>query len=285
MPTQRPRPTRRTDAGDRSRPRPAAEPEGERLQRVLARAGFGSRRVAEGLIRDGRVEVNGLVAELGRRVRVDRDRVAVDGVPIPADPELRYYALNKPAGVTSTLSDPHAEESLAGYLPRGPRVVPVGRLDRDSEGLVLLTNDGELAFRLQHPRFGVEKEYLVEVTGEVSRQAVRALTSGVELDDGMARAVRAGGIRRAHGRSSLAVVMTEGRKREVRRMLRTLGYPVRRLVRVRQGPIRLGRLGPGEWRELRPQEVGELYRTVSLDRAAVRRPGARGRTVVHHRRR
>jgi 23S rRNA pseudouridine2605 synthase len=285
MPTQRRRPTRRAEAGDRSRPPPAGESEGERLQRVLARAGFGSRRSTEELIRDGRVAVNGRVAELGRRIRADRDHVTIDGVPIPADPELRYYALNKPSGVTSTLSDPHAEESLAGYLPRGPRVVPVGRLDRDSEGLLLLTNDGELAFRLQHPRFGVEKEYLAEVTGEVSREAVRALTNGVELDDGVARAVRAGGVRRAHGRSSLSVVMTEGRKREVRRMLRALGYPVRRLVRVRQGPIRLGRLAPGEWRELRPDEVGDLYRAVQLERAAVRRPGARGRAVVHHRRR
>jgi 23S rRNA pseudouridine2605 synthase len=228
------------------------------------------------------VEVNGRPAELGRRVRLDRDRVTVDGVPVPADPDLRYYAFNKPAGVTSTLRDPHATESLAAYLPRGPRVVPVGRLDRDSEGLMLLTNDGELAFRLQHPRFGVEKEYLVEVAGDVSQQAVRTLTRGVELEDGPARAVRARLAGRAHGRSSVGIVMAEGRKREIRRMFRALGVGVRRLVRVRQGPIRLGRLAPGETRPLDGREVVELYRTVGLDRAAVRRPGARGGRVGHH---
>ena len=199
MPTQRRRPTPRAEA---RRPAAPEGPEGERLQRVLARAGFGSRRAAEELIRQGRVEVNGGVAELGRRVRVDRDSVTVDGAPIPADPALRYYAFNKPAGVTTTLSDPHAAESLVAYLPRGPRVVPVGRLDRDSEGLLLLTNDGELGFRLQHPRFGVEKEYLAEVTGDVSREALRALRQGVELDDGVARVLRARVEGRAHGRSS-----------------------------------------------------------------------------------
>jgi len=256
---------------------PPREPEGERLQRVLARAGYGSRRGAEELIAEGRVRVNGEVAELGRRV-LPRDRITVDGAPVPADPDLRYLALNKPAGVTSTLRDPHAAESLIAYLPAGPRVYPVGRLDRESEGLLLLTNDGELAHRLQHPRFGVEKEYLVEVEGDVSREAVRALMGGVPLEDGVARAVRVDGVRRAHGRSSLTVVMGEGRKREVRRMLAAVGFPVRRLVRVRQGPIRLGRLGPGESRALTAHEVAELYRTVGLDRARVS-------SVVHHRRR
>jgi 23S rRNA pseudouridine2605 synthase len=266
MPARKPRTT------------PPPERQGERLQRVLARAGYGSRRVAEELIAGGRVRVDGEVAELGRRVDPGRDRITVDGAPVPADPGLRYFAFNKPRGVTSTLRDPHAAESLAAYLPSGPRVYPVGRLDRESEGLLLLTNDGELAHRLLHPSFGVEKDYLVEVAGEISRDAVRVLTTGIELEDGVARALRVNDVRRAHGRSSLTMVMGEGRKREVRRMLAAVGFPVRRLVRTRQGPVRLGRLRPGESRALDRREVGELYREVGLDRAAVR-------AVVHHRRR
>src|SRR5207248_6769654 len=139
------------------------------------------------------------------------------GVPVPTRPDLRTFALNKPPGVTSTLRDRHAERTVADFVPPGERgVVPVGRLDRHSEGLLLLTNDGDLAHRLQHPRFGVEKEYLVEVEGDVSREALRALKDGVRLEDGVARAIRVGGVRRAHGRSSLTIVMGEGRKREVR---------------------------------------------------------------------
>ncbi len=239
----------------------------ERLQRTLARAGVGSRRTAEQLIAEGRVRVNDRVAELGDRVDPSRDLVTVDGVPIPADPELRYFALHKPAGVTTTLRDPHAERTLAELLPEGPRVVPVGRLDRDSQGLLLLTNDGDLAHRLQHPRFGVEKEYLVEVEGEISKGAVSRLTRGVELEDGPARAVRAGGVRRARGRSSLSVVMAEGRKREVRRMLEAVGHPVLRLFRVRFGPIGLNRLPSGRHRPLTPDEISALYAATGLSRA------------------
>jgi pseudouridine synthase len=226
-----------------------------------------SRRGAEELIVAGRVRVNDRVAELGDRVDPTRDHITVDGVPIPADPELRYFALHKPAGVTTTLRDPHAERSLAGFLPEGPRVVPVGRLDRDSEGLLLLTNDGELAHRLQHPRFGVEKEYLAEVEGDLTKTAAGRLTRGVELEDGVARAVRTGPVHRARGRSSLTVVMAEGRKREVRRMLDAVGYPVTRLVRVRFGPVRLDRLPAGELRPLSPEEVSALYETTGLPRA------------------
>jgi pseudouridine synthase len=244
-----------------------SEPREERLQRTLARAGIGSRRAAEQLIVEGRVRVNQRVAELGDRVDPKRDHITVDGVPIPADPELRYFALHKPVGVTTTLRDPHAERSLAELLPEGPRVVPVGRLDRDSEGLLLLTNDGDLAHRLQHPRFGVEKEYLVEVEGDLSKPAVSTLTRGVELEDGVARAVRTGPVQRSRGRSSLSVVMAEGRKREVRRMLEAVGYPVTRLVRVRFGPVRLGRLPAGKHRPLSPEEVMALYEVTGLERA------------------
>jgi 23S rRNA pseudouridine2605 synthase len=277
MPRQSGRPT---DSPERHTAEglPPRAAEGERLQRVLARAGFGSRRAAEDLIREGRVEVNGRVAELGRRVDPERDAITLSGVPIATHPALRYFALNKPAGVTSTMRDPHAESSLARFVPPGPRVFPVGRLDRDSEGLLLMTNDGELAYRLAHPKFGVEKEYLAEVEGVVSRGAVQRLVRGVDLADGPARALRARALRSGRGRSSVNVVMGEGRKREVRRMLDAVGFPVRRLVRVRQGPIRLGGMPPAASRPLDAPEIAELYRAVGLDRAAVR-----GR-VVHHRR-
>jgi 23S rRNA pseudouridine2605 synthase len=221
------------------------------------------------------VTVDGRVAELGDRADPSKASIAVDGIPIPANPELRYFAFNKPRGVTSTLADRHAGRSLTEFLPPGPRVFPVGRLDRDSEGLLLLTNDGELANRLQHPRYGVEKEYLAEVDGAFSRSAAGRLIRGIALDDGVARALRVEPVQRAPGRSALTVVMTEGKKREVRRMLDAVGHPVRRLIRVRQGSIHLGRLPPGTTRPLLPPEVAELYRATGLKRAAVRqRPGS-----------
>ncbi len=238
------------------------------MQRVLARAGLGSRRSVEVLIAEGRVSVNGRPAELGNRVDPAMDRITVDGVPVPTDPELRYFVLNKPAGVTSTLRDPHAERTVAAFLPPGePRLVPVGRLDRDSEGLLLLTNDGDLAHRLLHPGYGVEKEYLVEVEGEISRQAIGRLVRGVLLQDGPARVLKAALVERSRGRSALTVVMGEGRKREVRRMLAAVGHQVTRLVRVRIGPVRLDRLRPGEIRPLGSEEVMGLYRVTALDRA------------------
>ncbi len=244
----------------------------ERLQRTLARAGLGSRRAAEDLIREGRVKVGGRVAQLGDRVDPASDSITVDGAAVPAHPDLRYLALNKPPGVTSTLRDPHAARSLRDLIPEGPRVFPVGRLDRDSEGLLLLTNDGELAHRIQHPRYGVEKEYLVEVKGDVSRAALRRLTAGIPLEDGEARAIRATVVEARRGASAVALVMGEGRKREVRRMLAGLGFPVLRLVRVRIGPVRLGRTPPGATRPLSKEEVAGLYRVTRLDTAA---PGPR----------
>ena len=232
------------------------------MQKALARAGLGSRRACEELIREGRVTVNGRVATLGDRVDPSRDRVQVDGASIPLDPGLRYYALNKPRGVVTTARDPQRRQDVSSYYPPGPRVFPIGRLDRETEGLLLLTNDGELANRLTHPRFGAEKEYLAEVEGSASDRAVSRLTRGVELDDGVAKAVSARRVAAARGRQAVRIVMAEGRKREVRRMLAAVGLTVRRLVRVRVGPIGLGRLRPGEVRPLTAAEVRALYRHV-----------------------
>jgi 23S rRNA pseudouridine2605 synthase len=226
----------------------------------------------EDLIRGGRVEINGRVAVLGDRADPEKDRVSVDGAPVATHPDLRFYAFNKPAGVTTTLRDPHAQRSLASYMPSGPRVFPVGRLDRESEGLLLLTNDGDLGHRLQHPRYGVEKEYLVEVEGSLPHRAVTELRSGVALDDGPARPLRIEKVERAGGRSSLRLVMAEGRKRIVRRMMAAVGSPVTRLVRVRVGPVKLGDLPPGKIRPLLGDEVAALYRQTGLDRAKLRRP-------------
>jgi 23S rRNA pseudouridine2605 synthase len=236
----------------------------ERVQRALARAGFGSRRACEELIEAGRVVVNGRVTVLGDRVDPERDEVRVDGRRIAVDPGLRHLALHKPRGVTATMRDPHAERDLRRFLPKGPRVFAVGRLDRDTEGLLLLTNDGDLANRLAHPRFGVEKEYLAEVDGTPSSRQLTRLRRGVPLEDGVARAVEARAAGRAGGRGAVRLVLAEGRKREVRRMLEAVGLPVRRLVRTRVGPVRLGGLRPGELRELTPQEVRALYRAAGL---------------------
>jgi 23S rRNA pseudouridine2605 synthase len=236
---------------------PPSEP--ERVQKVLARAGLGSRRACEDLVRQGRVRIDGRTAELGDRLDPSRDRVEVDGVRVPLDPELRYYALNKPQGVVTTARDPQRRTDIRAFLPSGERVFPVGRLDRDTEGLLLLTNDGELANRLMHPRYGVEKEYLAEVDGRPGRRALAKLVGGVRLDDGVARARSARAVAATGGRTAVRIVMTEGRKREVRRMLGALELPVRRLVRVRVGPIRLERLPPGEVRELEPEEVRALW--------------------------
>ena len=161
-----------------------SDPEGQRLQKVLAQSGIGSRRACEDLIAAGRVRVNGEVAALGRRVDPTTDRVTVDGVPVAVQPGLVYYLLNKPAGVVSTAADPDGRPAVTGLVPSEPRVYPVGRLDADSEGLLLLTNDGDLTYRLTHPSFGVEKEYLVVVDGTPRPGAVRRLREGVDLEDG-----------------------------------------------------------------------------------------------------
>ena len=236
----------------------------ERLQRSLARAGFGSRRACEEMIAAGRVQINGTVATLGDRLDPAVDEVRVDGSKVNVDPELRTFALHKPRGVTTTMRDPHAERDLTAFLPKGVHLFPVGRLDRDTEGLLLLTNDGELAHRLTHPRFEIQKEYLAEIDRPPSNRELARLRRGVELEDGIARAVQARSAGGSKGRGGVRLVMVEGRKREVRRMLDAIGLPVRRLVRVRIGPIRLGRLPAGELRELNAEDERALYRAAGL---------------------
>src|SRR5436305_5305152 len=218
----------------------------ERLQRALARAGFGSRRSAEGLIEAGHVTVNGTVATIGDKVDVGTDVVTVGGATVNLDPRVLYFALHKPRGVVTTMHDPQGRPDVRSLLPPdGPRVFPVGRLDLDSEGLLLAMNDGELANALTHPRYEIEKEYFVEVAGTPAGRHLGALRAGVALDDGPARARSVRIVDTRPGRAQLSIVMTEGRKREVRRMLETLDLPVTRLLRVRIGPVRLEGLPPG----------------------------------------
>lgn len=231
-----------------------AAAEGERLQKLLARAGVASRRASEELIAAGRVRVNGEVAELGRRVDEHRDVVEVDGALVPLAPGLVHYLLNKPRGVVTTAADTHGRPTVVDLVPPEPRVFPVGRLDADTEGLLLLTNDGQLAHRLTHPSFGVEKEYLVSVEGDPSPAAVRRLREGVQLDDGVTAPAKATRL----GSGVLRLTIHEGRNRQVRRMCDAAGHPVIRLVRIRIGPLADRRLAPGEWRVLDPAEVRAL---------------------------
>ena len=233
---------------------------------MLATRGWGSRRVCEELIAAGRVSVNGEVAVLGRRVDPDHDRVEVDGVPVGVRPGLVYYLLNKPTGVVTTARDTHGRPTVIDLVPDEPRVFPVGRLDQDTEGLLLLTNDGDLANRLAHPRHGVEKEYLVEVVGRPSDGAVRTLREGVELDDGRTAPAT---VSRPEP-SVLRITIHEGRNRQVRRMCEAIGHPVERLVRVRIGPLRDPALRPGAWRELTAAEVRSLVESVADDDRRVR---------------
>ncbi len=233
-------------------------PDGERLQKVLARAGLGSRRTCEELIDDGRVTVNGRVIVLGARVDVDRDVIAVDGVPIGVRPDLVHYLMNKPAGVVTTAEDTHGRPTVIQMVPSDPRVHSVGRLDMDTEGLLLLTNDGLLTHRLTHPSFGVEKEYLAHVDGQPSAGALRRLRDGVELDDGVTAPAKVS----SPGPGLLKLTIHEGRNRQVRRMCDAVGLPVVRLVRTRIGPLRDPDLLPGEWRELTQDELRALERAV-----------------------
>jgi len=245
-------------------------PEGERLQKVLARVGLASRRASEELIAKGRVTVNGDVAELGRRVDITADRVEVDGTPIPIAPGLVHLLLNKPKGVVSTADDPQGRPTVIDLVPSEPRVFPVGRLDQDTEGLLILTNDGELTHRLTHPRFGVEKEYLAHVEGRPSRGAVRRLREGVELSDGLTAPAEASLL----APDLLRLVIHEGRNRQVRRMCEAVGHPVERLVRTRIGPIADRRLKPGTWRPLTVDEVLDLERSAAAGASGV--PGRPG---------
>ena len=235
---------------------------GERLQKILAQAGLGSRRACEELIAAGRVRVNGARASLGDRADPETDAIEVDGAAIGVRQGLVHYLLNKPTGVVTTADDPQGRPTVVDLVPADTRVYPVGRLDADTEGLLLLTNDGELAHRLTHPSFGVDKEYLAEVEGTPSRGAVRRLREGVELEDGVTAPAKVSLV----DPHTLRITIHEGRNRQVRRMCAAVGHPVRRLVRTRIGPLAERRLAPGEWRALTQAEVRALERAAVPDR-------------------
>ena len=241
-------------------------PGGVRLQKVLAAAGVGSRRSCEELIGAGRVEVDGeIVRRFGARVDPQTQVIRVDGKRIPSRADLVYLALNKPAGVVSTMSDDRGRKSIADLIgDRDERLFHVGRLDYETEGLILLTNDGELAHRLAHPRYGVLKTYLAEVPGPLPRDLGRRLTTGIELDDGTVVADRFRVVDQAGSRALVEITLHEGRKHVVRRMLANAGHPVSRLVRTQVGPVSLGSLRPGATRRLSTAEVGELYAAVGM---------------------
>lgn len=238
-------------------------PTGDRLQKVLAATGWGSRRICEDLIAEGRVTVNGDVAILGRRVDPEHDIIEVDGAPIGVRPGLVYYLLNKPRGVVTTSKDTHGRPTVIDLVPSEPRVFSVGRLDADTEGLLLLTNDGEIANRIAHPSHGVDKEYLAEVAGgSVSPGGLRKLRDGIELDDGITAPARVS----QPEPGLLRITIHEGRNRQVRRMCEAVGHPVTRLVRTRIGPLSDRSLAPGTWRELEPAERRSLTESLASHR-------------------
>ena len=244
---------------------PGAEQEGERLQKVLARAGLGSRRACEELIEQARVEVNGeIVLEQGRRVDVHKDEIKVDGLTVAAQSYL-FFALNKPAGVVSSMEDPDGRQCLGDYVNnRETRLFHVGRLDTETEGILLLTNHGELAHRLTHPKYGVKKTYLAAIQGPLPRDLGKRLKDGVQLEDGYARADHFRVVENTGKNYLVEVSLHEGRKHIVRRMLAEAGFPVERLVRTSFGPIPLGDQKSGWLRRLTNTEVGMLMREVGL---------------------
>jgi 23S rRNA pseudouridine2605 synthase len=241
-------------------------PGGVRLQKVLAAAGIGSRRACEEMIGEGRIEVDGeIVRRFGARVDPDRQIIRVDGRRIAASEKLVYVALNKPPGVLTTMSDTRGRKTIADLLgDRAERLFHVGRLDFETEGLMLLMNDGELAHRLAHPRYGVLKTYLADIPAPFPRDMGRQLMSGIELDDGVASADQFRVIERAGARALIEITLHEGRKHIVRRMLAAAGHPVSRLVRTQVGPVGLGALRSGATRRLSSKEVGDLYAAVGL---------------------
>jgi 23S rRNA pseudouridine2605 synthase len=245
------------------------EPQGIRLQKVLSQAGVASRRNAEKLIMDGRVEVDGqVVTEMGTRVDPDASVIRVDGARIVVDDSQVYFALNKPLGMLSTMSDDRGRPCIGDLVERRVRgnkkLFHVGRLDADTEGLILLTNDGELAHRLMHPSHEVPKTYLATVTGKVPRGLGQKLRAGVELDDGPVRVDDFALVDAIPGKTLVRVTLHEGRNRIVRRLLAAVGLPVEALVRTDIGTVTLGEQRPGSLRTLRREEVGQLYKAVGL---------------------
>lgn len=245
------------------------EPRGTRLQKVLSQAGIASRRAAEKLIIEGRVEIDGqVVTELGTRVDPDVSVIKVDGARVVVDDSLVYLALNKPRGMHSTMSDDRGRPCIGDVIERRVRgtkkLFHVGRLDADTEGLILLTNDGELAHRLMHPSHEVPKTYLATVTGTVPRGVGKTLRAGIELEDGPVRVDDFAVVDAIPGKTLVRVTLHEGRNRIVRRMLAAVGHPVEALVRTDIGAVTLGKLRPGSVRALRLDEIGQLYKAVGL---------------------
>lgn len=233
---------------------------GERLQKALARAGFGSRRACEVLIVDGRVTIDGRVAELGNRVDPEVNVICVDGKMVPTSQSKVYFLLNKPDGVVTTASDPQGRTTVLDLVESPVRIFPVGRLDMNTEGLLILTNDGRLAHLLTHPSSGIGKEYLVRVEGDPSPGALRRLREGVELDDGVTAAAQVSRV----SEGLLRIVIHEGRNRQVRRMCAAVGHEVTRLVRTRIGPLQDATLSPGAYRQLSVNEVRRLMEAVGM---------------------
>ncbi len=260
QPTAPPKPRPRTPDVD------VHDPDGVRLQKLLAGAGVGSRRACEELISQGRVEVDGqVVTELGVRVDPSRQKVHVDGERVQLDETRVYLAFNKPLGVVTTMNDDLGRPSIGDYLASRPeRLFHVGRLDADTEGLLLLTNDGDLAHRLQHPQYGVLKTYVAEVPGPLPKDLGRTLRGGIDLDDGPVAVDSFKVIASRPGKAIIEVVLHEGRKHIVRRMLEAVGHPVITLVRTQVGPIHLGNTKSGRWRALTRQEIGQLYKAAGL---------------------
>jgi 23S rRNA pseudouridine2605 synthase len=243
---------------------PQADPvTAERLQKVLATAGLGSRRACEDLIFRRRVTVNGKIAKLGDKVDPSTAEIHVDGQRVITDTKMVYLAMNKPRGVVASMDDEKGRNELADFLGTfEQRIFHVGRLDADSEGLLLLTNDGALAHKLMHPSYGVSKTYLAEVEGPLPRAVGRALQSGVELDDGPARVDSFRLVDTLGKVAQIEIVLHEGRKHIVRRMMDAVGHPVLRLIRTAVGPIRLGDMRPGGFRRLNNAEIAALFKTV-----------------------
>lgn len=245
------------------------ESRGTRLQKVLSQAGVASRRAAEKLIIEGRVEVDGqLVTELGTRVDPDVSVIKVDGARVVVDDSLVYLALNKPRGMHSTMSDDRGRPCIGDLIERKVRgskkLFHVGRLDADTEGLILLTNDGELAHRLMHPSHEVPKTYLATVTGTVARGVGKKLRAGIDLEDGPVRVDDFAVVDAIPGKTLVRITLHEGRNRIVRRMLAAVGHPVEALVRTEIGAVSLGKQRPGSVRALRLDEIGQLYKAVGL---------------------
>ena len=238
-----------------------------RLQKVIAQAGLASRRAAETMIRQGRVSVNGkVVVEMGVRVDPDVDEILVDGKPVKPATESVTLIFNKPRGCVTTMSDPEGRETVARYLPSSaPRVFPVGRLDYDAEGLLLLTNDGNLAHRLQHPRFGVPKRYLVKVKGHPDAGALEELRSGVVLEEGKTAPAKVDTLRVLPNATWLEIVLHQGWNRQIKRMGAKVGHPVIKIKRVEYGPLGLGKLRPGESRNLTNIELRRLREAAGIN--------------------